>query len=43
MAQDLKMSGYLKPAEGKDYLTVVVVSGLRDVEGGTNQIQIRKI
>lgn len=42
-AQELKASGYLKVPEGKDSLTVVVVSGLRDEEGGTNQIQIRKI
>ena len=42
-AQDLKNSGYLKVPEGKDSLTVVVVSGLRDEEGGTNQIAIRKI
>lgn len=41
--QDLKASGYLKVPEGKEDLTVVVVSGLRDEEGGTNQIQIRKI
>jgi pyruvate kinase len=41
--QDLKASGYLKVPEGKDYLTAVVVSGLRDEEGGTNQIQIRRI
>ena len=41
--QDLKASGYLKVSEGKEDLTVVVVSGLRDEEGGTNQIQIRKI
>lgn len=42
-AQDLKSAGYLKVPEGKDSLTVVLVSGLRDEEGGTNQIQIRKI
>ena len=41
--QDLKNNGYLKVPEGKDSLTAVVVSGLRDAEGGTNQIQIRKI
>ena len=41
--QDLKASGYLKVPEGQKELTVVVVSGLRDEEGGTNQIQIRKI
>ena len=41
--QDLKASGYLKVPEGKEYLTAVVVSGLRDEEGGTNQIQIRRI
>ncbi|MBO4854965.1 pyruvate kinase [Candidatus Saccharibacteria bacterium] len=41
--QDLKANGYLKVPEGKEDLTVVVVSGLRDEEGGTNQIQIRKI
>ncbi len=40
---DLKASGYLKTADGKDTLKVVVVSGLRDEEGGTNSIQIRKI
>lgn len=42
-ALDLKCTGYLKVPEGKDSLTVVLVSGLRDEEGGTNQIQIRKI
>ena len=42
-AQELKNNGYLKVPEGKDSLTVVVVSGLRDEEGGTNQITIRKI
>ncbi len=41
--QELKANGYLKLPEGKEELTVVVVSGLRDEEGGTNQIQIRKI
>ena len=41
--QDLKLQGYLKTPEGKDYLTAVIVSGLRDAEGGTNQIQIRRI
>ena len=41
--QELKNNGYLKVPEGKDSLTVVVVSGLRDEEGGTNQITIRKI
>ena len=41
--QDLKTSGYLKLPEGHDYLKVVLVSGLRDEEGGTNSIQIRKI
>ena len=43
VVQDLKNNGYLKTPEGKDYLTAIVVSGLRDAEGGTNQIQIRKI
>ena len=42
-AKDLKASGYLKAPEGKDSLTVVVVSGLRDEEGGTNRIEISKI
>ena len=41
--QELKASGYLKMSEGKDTLKVVLVSGLRDEEGGTNSIQIRKI
>lgn len=41
--QDLKNQGYLKVPEGQDYLTAVIVSGLRDAEGGTNQIQIRRI
>jgi len=41
--QDLKLQGYLKTPEGKDYLTAVIVSGLRDAAGGTNQIQIRRI
>ena len=42
--QDLKSSGYLKTDDGdQKELTVVVVSGLADEQGGTNQIQIRKI
>ena len=41
--QDLKASGYLKVPEGKEFLTAVMVSGLRDEEGGTDQIQIRRI
>ena len=41
--QDLKNSGYLKLPEGKTELTVVLVSGFRDIEGGTNSIQIRKV
>ncbi len=41
--QDLKLKGYLKVPEGKEYLTAVIVSGLRDEQGGTNQIQIRRI
>jgi pyruvate kinase len=41
--QELKNNGYLKLDEDKKELTVVVVSGLVDEEGGTNQIQIRKI
>ena len=41
--QDLKNRGYLKVREGKDELTVVFVSGLREEEGMTNSIQIRKI
>jgi pyruvate kinase len=41
--QDLKSSGYLKVPEGKDMLKVVLVSGFRDEEGGTNSIQIREI
>ena len=42
-ALELKKNGYLQVPDGKDYLTVVVVSGLRDEQGGTNQIAIRKI
>ena len=42
-AQELKIKGYLKPAEGKERLKVVVVSGLRREEGATNSIQIREI
>ena len=41
--QRLKNDGYLKLAEGKDSLKVVLVSGLRDEEGTTNSIQIRKV
>ena len=41
--QDLKNSGYLKLDDDKKELTGGVVSGLVDEEGGTNQIQIRKI
>lgn len=41
--QDLKSNGYLKLEEGQEELKVVLVSGLRDAEGGTNSIQIRTI
>jgi hypothetical protein len=41
--QDLKANGYLKLKEGQDTLKVVLVSGLRDEEGGTNKIEIRTI
>ena len=41
--QDLKGIGYLKLPEGKTELTVVLVSGFKDEEGGTNSIQIRKV
>lgn len=41
--QDLKGTGYLKLPEGKTDLTVVLVSGFKDEEGGTNSIQIRKV
>ena len=41
--QDLKGTGYLKLPEGKTELTVVLVSGFKDEEGGTNSIQIRKV
>ena len=43
LVQELKASGYLKLPEGKEFLTVVFVSGLRDEEGGTNRIEIRRI
>ncbi len=43
LVQDLKASGYLQTKEGSETLTAVFVSGLRDEEGGTNTIQIRKI
>ena len=43
VVQDLKADGYLKLPEGKENLKVVLVSGLRDVEGGTDSIQIRSI
>ena len=41
--QDLKAGGYLKLPEGKDELTVVLVSGFKNEEGATDTIQIRKI
>jgi pyruvate kinase len=44
LAHELKNSGYLKPKEGKDNLTVVFLSGMNRHEvGGTDTIQIRKI
>ena len=43
LVQELKANGYLKLEEGKKDLTVVFVTGLRDEEGGTNRIEIRKI
>ena len=43
LAQELKDRGYLRVPEGKDSLLVVLVSGLRDEQGGTNSIEIRQI
>ena len=43
VVQDLKNDGYLKLPEGQDELTVVLVQGLKNEEGATNMIQIRKI
>ncbi|MCL1840081.1 pyruvate kinase [Candidatus Saccharibacteria bacterium] len=44
LAHELKDSGYLKPKEGKDDLTIVFLSGVhRNDVGGTDTIQIRKI
>ncbi|MBR6097768.1 pyruvate kinase [Candidatus Saccharibacteria bacterium] len=43
LVQELKQNGYLKLEEGKKELTVVFVTGLRDEEGGTNRIEVRKI
>lgn len=43
LVQELKQNGYLKLEEGKKDLTVVFVTGLRDEEGGTNRIEVRKI
>ena len=43
LVQELKANGYLKMQEGQKELTVVFVSGLRDEEGGTNRIEVRKI
>ena len=43
LVQDLKEKKYMKTPEGKDTLTVVVVSGTQDEAGMTNRIQIREI
>ena len=43
LATELKASGYLQPREGRDDLTVVIVSGVQGVVGGTNTIRIRTI
>ncbi|MBR3257311.1 pyruvate kinase [Candidatus Saccharibacteria bacterium] len=43
LARELKNSGYLKPEEGKSELLVVVVSGSRSREHGTDTIKIRYI
>ena len=43
LVQELKQNGYLKLKEGQKELTVVFVTGLRDEEGGTNRIEVRKI
>ena len=43
LVKELKTNGYLKLEEGQKELTVVFVTGLRDEEGGTNRIEIRKI
>ncbi len=43
LAVELKANGYLQPREGKKDLTVVIVSGVKGVIGGTNTIRIRTI
>ena len=43
LAQELKASGYLRPEKDQTELLAVVISGLRDKEGGTNSIQIKRI
>ena len=43
LAQELKASGYLQTAEGKDSLTVVIVSGQPGKVAGTDTIQIRQV
>ena len=43
LARELKNSGYLKPAEGKDELLAVIISGSKGQEHGTDTIKVRRI
>lgn len=44
LVNELKSTGYLRVPEAKEYLTVVMLSGVaKDEAGGTDSIQIRRI
>ena len=44
LVNELKSTGYLHVPEAKEYLTVVMLSGVaKDEAGGTDSIQIRRI
>lgn len=43
LVYELKESGYLIPKEGRDEILAVIVSGIKDLNSGTNTIRIRRI
>lgn len=43
LVYELKESGYLIPKEGREEILAVIVSGIKDLNSGTNTIRIRRI
>lgn len=43
LVYELKESGYLVPKEGRNEILAVIVSGIKDLNSGTNTIRIRRI